>query len=192
MVEVNQNKNIELITRTDIINVDGFIGNFRVTLRKNPRFVIAKNCTGCGECADVCPVEYPNKWLEQMGTRKAISIPFPQAVPLVCSIDKDHCIECYKCVEICGDRSAIDFEQQPEEFEIEVGTITVATGFDIYEPYDDPTWGYGKFQNVVTSMEAEWLTNAAGPTNGEFIRASDGKHPRSVAIILCVGSRDVN
>ena len=192
MVEVNQNKNIELITNADILNVDGYIGNFVVTLRKNPRFVIAKNCTGCGECSDVCPVEYPNRWLEQMGTRKAISLPFPQAVPLVCSIDRDHCIECFKCVEVCGGRSAIDFEQQPEEFEIEVGTITVATGFDVYEPYDDPKYGYGNFPNVVTSMEAEWLTNAAGPTNGEFIRASDGRHPHSVAILLCVGSRDVN
>ena len=192
MVEVDHNDNIELITNADILNVDGFIGNFKVTIRKNPRYVIPKNCTGCGECAEVCPVEYPNEWEEQIGTRKAISVPFPQAVPLVYSIDMDHCIECYKCVDTCGGRNAIDFEQQPEEIEVEVGTITVATGYDLYLPYDDPKYGYGKFQNVITAMEAEWLTNAAGPTSGEFIRASDGKHPRSVTFIQCVGSRDVN
>ncbi|MCL2549111.1 MAG: hydrogenase iron-sulfur subunit, partial [Symbiobacteriaceae bacterium] len=160
--------------------------------RKNPKRVIAKDCTGCGECADVCPVEYPNAWQQNIGTRRAISVPFPQAVPLVYNIDMDHCIECYKCVEICGGRQAIDFEQQPEEFEIEVGTITVATGFDVYKPYDEPKWGYGAFPNVITALDAEWLTNASGPTNGEVIRASDGKHPHSVTIIQCVGSRDVH
>ena len=192
MVEVDHNKNIEIITNADILNVDGFIGNFKVTIRKNPRYVIRKNCTGCGECADVCPVEYPNEWQQQLGTRKAISVPFPQVVPLVYNINQEHCIECYKCVEVCGGRSAIDFEQKPEEIEIEVGTITVATGFDIYEPNDDPKWGYGKFPNVITAMEAEHLTNASGPTSGQVIRASDGKHPHTVTIIQCVGSRDVN
>ena len=192
MVEFDQNPNTELISYADILSVDGFIGNFKVRIRKNPRYVDAKACTGCGECADVCPVEYPNQWEEQIGTRKAISAPFPQAVPLVHTINREHCIDCFKCVDICGGRRAIDFEQKPEEIEIEVGTITVATGFDNYDPSDDPKWGYGKFQNVITAMEAEWLTNAAGPTNGEFIRASDGKHPRSVTFIQCVGSRDVN
>jgi len=191
MVEADHNPNIEMITNADIVSVDGFIGNFKVTVRKRPRHVIAKNCTGCGECAEVCPVEYPNAWEENLGTRKAISLPFPQAVPLVYNLDKEHCIECFKCVEVCGDRSAIDLEQEPEEIELEVGTITVATGFDVYEPSDDPKWGYGRFPNVVTGKEAEWLTNASGPTGGQFIRASDGKLPRSVTFIQCVGSRDV-
>ena len=191
MVEAARNPNIEVIAYADIINVDGFIGNFKVRIRKNPRYVIAKNCTGCGECADVCPVEYPNDWEMNLGTRRAISVPFPQAVPLIYSINKDHCIDCFKCVEVCGGRSAIDLEQKPEEIEIEVGTITVATGFDIYEPNDDDRWGYGKFPNVVTALEAERLINAAGPTGGEVIRASDGGHPKSIAFIQCVGSRDV-
>lgn len=192
MVEVARNPNIELISYADILSVDGFIGNYKVRIRKKPRYVIKENCTGCGECSEVCPVEYPNKWEMSLGTRKAISVPFAQAVPLIYSIDRDHCIECYKCVEVCGGRRAIDFEQKQEEIEIEVGTITVATGFDIYEPYDDPKWGYGKFPNVVTALEAERLINAAGPTGGRVVRASDGKLPHTIAFLQCIGSRDVN
>ena len=192
MVEVARNPNIEIISFADILRVDGFIGNFKVTIRKNPRYVIPKNCTGCGECADVCPVEYPNKWEMSLGTRRAISVPFPQVVPLVYTINRDHCIECYKCVDVCGARNAINFEQQPEEVEIEVGTITLATGYDIYYPFDDPRYGYGKYANVVTALEAERLINAAGPTGGHVVRASDGKIPHRVAFIQCVGSRDVN
>ena len=190
MVEVARNPNIELISFADILNVDGFIGNFRVTIRKNPRYVIQSRCTGCGECADVCPVEYSNAWEMDLGTRKAISVPFAQAVPLIYTINRDHCIDCFKCVEVCGGREAIDMEQKPEIVEIEVGTITVATGFDMYEPYDDPRWGFGKYPNVILALEAERLINAAGPTGGEVIRASDGKHPRTIAIIQCIGSRD--
>ena len=192
MVEVARNPNIELITFADILSVDGFIGNFRVKIRKNPRYVNAKSCTGCGECADACPVEYPNDWEMNLGTRKAISVPFAQAVPLIFTINRDHCIDCFKCVEKCGGRKAIDMEQKAEEVEIEVGTIIVATGFDVYEPYDDARWGYGKFANVVTAMEAERLINAAGPTGGSVVRASDGKHPKSVTFIQCIGSRDMN
>ncbi|MCL1802996.1 MAG: hydrogenase iron-sulfur subunit [Eubacteriaceae bacterium] len=192
MVEAARNPNIEVIAFADVVNVDGFVGNFKVTIKKKPRYVKQKNCTGCGECADVCPVEYPNKWEMNLGTRKAISVPFPQAVPLVFSIDKEHCIECYKCVERCGSRRAIDFEMEEEMIDIEVGTITVATGFDVYEPYDDARYGYGVYPNVVTAMEAERLINAAGPTGGEVIRSSDGHHPHSVAILQCIGSRDIN
>jgi heterodisulfide reductase subunit A len=192
MVEVARNPNIEIISFADILQVDGFIGNFKVRIRKNARFVIPENCTGCGECADICPVEYPNQWEMNLGTRRAISVPFPQAVPLIFTLDKDHCIECFKCVDVCGARNAIDFEQQEEEIEIEVGTITVATGFDIYYPYDDPRYGYGRYPNVITALEAERLINAAGPTGGHVIRTSDGKEPHSVAFIQCVGSRDVN
>jgi len=192
MVDVSRHPNIEIISYADILSVEGFVGNFKVKVRKNPRYVIAENCTGCGECRDVCPIEYPNEWDMNMGVRKAISVPFDQAVPLVYTINMDYCIECYKCVDACGARQAINFDQKPEEIELEVGTIIVATGYDIYLPYDNSVYGYGRYDNVITALELERLVLAAGPTGGKVIRASDGKHPRTVAFIQCVGSRDVN
>ncbi|MEM2972068.1 MAG: hydrogenase iron-sulfur subunit [Candidatus Bathyarchaeia archaeon] len=192
MVEVGRHPNIEIIAYADLLSVSGYVGNFRVRIRKNLRYVIAENCTGCGECKEVCPIEYPNEWDVGLGVRKAISVPFDQAVPLVYTINRDYCIECYKCVDACGARQAINFDQQPEEIELEVGTIIVATGYDIYLPYDNPLYGYGKYSNVITSLEFERLILAAGPTGGKVVRASDGQKPHSVAFIQCVGSRDVN
>ncbi len=192
MVEVSRHPNIEIISYADVLSVQGFVGNFRVKVRKNPRYVIQGKCTGCGECKDACPIEYPNDWDMNIGTRKAISIPFEQAVPLIYSINKDYCIECYKCVDVCGAREAINFDQKPEEIELEVGTITVATGCDFYLPTEDGRYGYGKYDNVITALEFERLITTAGPTSGHVIRTSDGKRPKSVAFIQCVGSRDVN
>ena len=117
-------------------------------------------------------------------------MPFDQAVPLVYSINKDYCIECFKCTDVCGERDAIDFDQKPEEVDIDVGAIVVSTGFDVYEPYDMPLLGYGKYPNVITSMEFERLILAAGPTGGKVIRQSDGAKPHRIAFIQCVGSRD--
>ena len=192
MVDVARHPNIEIISFADLLSVEGYVGNFKVRIRKNPRYVIEENCTGCGECRDVCPIEYPNEWDMNMGVRKAISVPFDQAVPLVYTINKDYCIECYKCVDACGERQAIDFSQEPEEIELEVGAIIVATGYDIYIPEEGNVYGYGKYSNVITSLEFERLILAAGPTGGHVIRASDGKRPKVVAFIQCVGSRDVN
>jgi heterodisulfide reductase subunit A len=192
MVDVSRHPNIELISCADIVSVEGFVGNYKVKVRKNPRYVIDDNCTGCGECRDVCPIEFPNKWDMNMGVRQAISVPFDQAVPLVYTINMDYCIECYKCVDICGARQAINFDQQPEEIELEVGAIIVATGYDIYVPYDDSRYGYGKYDNVITALEFERLILAAGPTAGKVVRASDGKKPKTVAFVQCVGSRDLN
>lgn len=192
MVDVGRHPNIEIIAHADLLSVSGYIGNFKVKIKKNPRYIIAENCTGCGECKDACPIEYPNEWDMNLGVRKAISVPFDQAVPLVYTINKDYCIECYKCVDACGARQAINFEQKPEEIELEVGAIIVTTGYDIYLPYDMPLYGYGKYTNVITSLEFERLILAAGPTGGKVVRASDGEKPHSVAFIQCVGSRDVN
>ena len=192
MVDVYRHPNIELITYAEVKSVEGYVGNFKVKIEKKPRYVIEERCTGCGECAAVCPIEFPNDWDLFLGVRKAIDVPFSQAVPLVYRIDRDHCIECYKCVDACGPREAIDFSQEPEEIELEVGAIIVAIGFDIYLPYDDPRYGYGRYDNVITALEIERLHVAAGPTKGQVVRASDGRVPKSIAFITCVGSRDVN
>jgi heterodisulfide reductase subunit A len=191
MVDVKRHPNIEIIDYADLLSVEGYVGNFKIRIRKNPRYVIAHNCTGCGECKEACPIEYPNEWDMNLGVRKAISAPFDQAVPLVYTINRDYCIECYKCVDACGARQAINFEQKPEEIEIEAGAIIVATGYDLYMPFDNPLYGYGKYPNVITSLEFERLILAAGPTGGKVIRASDGKKPHTVSFIQCVGSRDV-
>ncbi|KON33067.1 MAG: hypothetical protein AC479_05805 [miscellaneous Crenarchaeota group-6 archaeon AD8-1] len=190
MVDVSRHPNIEIIANADLIKIEGYVGNFKAKIRKNPRFVIQEKCTGCGECKDACPIEYPNEWDCELGTRKAISLPFDQAVPLIYTINRDYCIECYKCIEACGAREAINFDQEPEEIVIDVGAIIVSTGFDVYLPYDMPLIGYGKYSNVITSMEFERLILAAGPTYGKVIRSSDGKKPSAIAFIQCVGSRD--
>ncbi len=192
MVDVGRHPNIQIISNADLLNVSGYVGNFKVKIRKNPRYVIADRCTGCGECKDVCPIEFPNEWDMNLGVRKAISVPFDQAVPLIYTLNKDYCIECYKCIDACGAREAINFDQKPEEIELDVGAIIVSTGYDVYLPYDMPLLGYGKYSNVITSMEFERLILAAGPTGGKVIRASDGQKPHTVAFIQCVGSRDKN
>jgi heterodisulfide reductase subunit A len=192
MVDVGRHPNIEILSFADILKVEGYVGNFKVKIRKNPRYVIAKNCTGCGECRDACPIEYPNPSDMNMGVRKAISVPFDQAVPLIYTINRDYCIECYKCVDACGAREAINFDQKPEEIEVNVGAIVVSVGYDMYNPEDMENYGYGKYSNVFTALELERLLLAAGPTGGKVIRASDGQKPLSVAFIQCVGSRDVN
>ena len=192
MVDVSRHPNIEILSYADLISVKGFVGNFKVKIRKNPRYVKSEDCTGCGECRDACPIEFPNEWDENMGVRKAISVPFDQAVPLVYTVNRDYCIECFKCVEACGARQAINFDQQPEDVELEVGTIIVSTGFDVYKPFEESQYGYSRFDNVITAMEFERLILAAGPTGGKVVRGSDGKKPHSVSFIQCVGSRDVN
>jgi heterodisulfide reductase subunit A len=192
MVDVSRHANIEILSFADILSVEGCVGKFKVKVRKNSRYIIEENCTGCGECRDVCPIEYPNEWDMNMGVRRAISAPFNQAVPLIYTINMDYCIECYKCVDACGARQAIDFSREPEEIELEVGTVVVATGYDIFLPEQGNVYGYGEYSNVITSLEFERLILAAGPTNGHVIRASDGKRPNIIALIQCVGSRDVN
>ncbi len=191
MVDVGRHPNIEIISYADVLKVTGNVGNFNVKIRKNPRYVIAANCTGCGECRDACPIEYPNYADMYLGVRKAISIPFGQAVPLTHTINRDYCIECYKCVDACGARQAINFDQKPEEIDINAGAIILSVGYDMYNPKDLEWTGYGKYTNVFTALEFERLILAAGPTGGKVVRASDGQKPHSVAFIQCVGSRDI-
>ncbi len=190
MVDAARHPNIEILSYSEVVRVDGYIGNFRVEVLQKPRYVIADRCTGDGECAEACPIEVPNEFEMGLAPRKAIDVPHGQAVPLVYAIDMDHCIQCYQCVTACGHRDAIDFSQEPELLELEVGSIIVATGFESFDPSVIPEYGYGTYPNVITAMELERLDNSAGPTIGRLIRPSDGREPKSMAIIQCVGSRD--
>lgn len=189
MVDVSKHENIELLTYSEVKDVTGYIGNFTVEIERKPRYINEYDCVGCGSCAEVCPIEMPNYFDEGMGMVKAAFIPFPQAVPLCATINKDYCIECNLCDKIC-ERGAVDHKQQPETMEIEVGTIIVATGYDPYDPTEKTEYGYGKFTNVITAMEVERMINASGPTEGKVLKPSDGKLPKRVAFIHCVGSRD--
>jgi len=189
MVDCNKHENIELISYAEVTEVDGYIGNFKVTVEKKPRYVDEDLCTGCGACQEACPIEIPNYYDEGVGMVKAAYIPFPQAVPLCATIDKDYCIECNLCVQACGP-DAIDHNQQPEKIELEVGTIVAAIGYDPFDPSGIYQYGYGRYSNVITAMEIERMINASGPTGGHVIKPSDGIEPKRVAFIHCVGSRD--
>lgn len=190
MVDASRHPNIELLTYTEVKRVEGFIGNFKVLVEEKPRYVDMDRCNGCGACAPVCPIEVPNEFEEGIAPRKAIYIPQSQAVPLRYVIDIDHCIKCYKCVDACGKLDAIDFSQQPKQRWLDVGSIIVATGFDSFDPSEVTEYGYGRYDNVITTLELERISNSAGPTAGQIIRPSDKKLPRKIAFIQCVGSRD--
>ncbi|MEA4956785.1 Electron transport complex subunit RsxB [bioreactor metagenome] len=189
MVDVGKHENIELLTYSEVREVDGYIGNFKVKVERKPRFIDEELCVGCGSCVEVCPIEMPNYFDEGIGMVKAAFIPFPQAVPLCATIDKDYCIECKLCDQIC-ERGAVKHDQESEFIDLEVGTIIVATGYDPYDPTEKLEYGYGAHTNVITAMEIERMINASGPTEGHVVKPSDHKSPKRVAFIHCVGSRD--
>jgi len=200
MTSVKNHPNITMWTYSDVTKVDGFVGNYKVTVRRNPRYVIENLCVGCSECINACVYKegkFPDEFNLGLGKRKPVYLPFPQATPLVALIDPDTCIQlktgkCKKtCIEACGDRKAIDFEQEAEIKEIEVGTIILATGFKIFDSKRIPYYGYGTYPGVYTALEVERLVNASGPTSGELVMRN-GQKPKSVAIVHCVGSRDEN
>ncbi|NWF97113.1 MAG: CoB--CoM heterodisulfide reductase iron-sulfur subunit A family protein [Candidatus Thorarchaeota archaeon] len=188
--EVARHPNIELLTYSEVESVKGKAGKFRVTVRRKARYVDEDKCSGCGDCSRECPVEVPNEFDEGLGFRKAIYIPFPQATPNVYAIDRERCIQCKRCQKTC-ERGAIDFEMTDQIVELQVGAIIVATGYKLFDVSQYPRLGYGKYTNVITAMEYERLINAAGPTQGHLIRLSDGRVPKNIAFIQCVGARDV-
>jgi heterodisulfide reductase subunit A len=200
MTEVKAHPNITLWTYSEVTEVEGYVGNYEVTVRRKPRYVLEDLCVGCAECVEACVYKkskYADEFNLGLTNRKPVYLPFPQAVPPVALIDPEACIEfktgkCKKtCVEACGDREAIDFQQTEDIHKINVGAIVLATGFQTFDPHRVPHYGYGVFPNVYTSLEIERLVNSSGPTNGEVI-LRDGKRPRSVGIIHCVGSRNEN
>jgi len=190
MVEVAQHPQITIHTMTTITDISGYVGKFTVNLHKSPRYVLEDSCDGCGDCADVCPIETPNPWEQHLTTKKAISIPYPQAVPAIYQIDLNHCIECFKCVDICGKRQAINFSQSETALTEEVGAIIFATGYDLYPLSENQEYGYGEHMDVIDGLTFERILSASGPSQGEVKRPSDNAIPKEVVFIQCVRSRN--
>jgi len=197
MSAAGKDPNIELMAYSEVVEVDGYVGNFKVKVNKKARYVNTDTCTGCAACLDACVVRKVLSEFDQgLGKRSAIYIPFPQAVPLRATIDAEKCLtlkgkKCKQpCTTACGP-GAIDFEQQDELVELEVGAIIMATGFELWDPGQDARYGYGRLDNVITSLEFERISNASGPTGGEIV-CKNGEPPKSVAILHCIGSRDQN
>jgi len=197
MVDVAQHPNITLLSYSEVEAVDGYLGNFTITVRKKARHVIEEKCTGCGICTEKCPKRVIDEVFEAgLGYRKAIYRLFPQAVPKYPVIDMQNCIyfqrgKCKACQIFCP-TGAIDFDQQDELIKFEVGNIILATGYDPFDARRISQYGYGRLANVFTSLEFERLVNAAGPTGGKIVLRDGVTQPQSVAIIHCVGSRDRN
>ena len=194
--EVGEHPNIEVLNNAEVVEVEGEPGAFLVTLRQRAGFVTSE-CTRCGECEPVCPVVLPNEFDAGMASRKAVYTPFPQAVPGAYVVDIDHCLNeppnywpCHRCAEACPPQ-CIDFSIPLEKrLRREASAVIVTTGFDNMDPALLRQYGYGAHPDVLTAMEFERLLTSAGPTGGEIVRPSDGRHPESIVFVLCVGSRD--
>lgn len=194
MVEVANHPKIKLMTYSEIQEVTGYVGNFKVKILKKPTYVDPDVCTLCDECTKVCPVVVPNEFDEGLTGRKAIYIPFPQAIPATYTLDIENCpgvlpIACGKCADVC-EPNAIDFDMKPEIVEEEVGAIVVTTGYDLYSKKNMAEYGRGKYPDVLDGLQFERLLSASGPTAGEILRPSDHKVPKEVVFIQCCGSRD--
>ena len=194
MVDVAQNENIRIFSYSEVTEVSGFVGNFDVTIKKKARYVKEDVCTGCGACLEKCPMKkVPNEFNLGMDNRSAIYIPFAQAVPKVATIDPNACNmlkngKCGVCAKVCA-AGAIDYTQKDEFIQEKYGAIVVATGFNPISMDKFDEFAYSQSKDVITSLEFERLTNAAGPSAGKLLRPSDGKHPHTIVFVQCVGSR---
>ncbi len=193
-IECDRHPNIEIMTYTEVDRVDGKAGDFTVSLTKKARYIDEDKCTGCTTCVEYCPVQVPDPFNQDLCGNKAVHIYFSQAVPLVPYID-ERCLyleekKCSICTAVCKN-GAIDLHQKPEQIEINVGAIVLSPGLDTFDPATRGDFGYGTYENVVTSLDFERLLCATGPHEGEILRPSDKKHPQKIAWIHCVGSRQV-
>jgi heterodisulfide reductase subunit A len=193
MADAGRHPNITLMTQSEIKAVTGYVGNFQVQVLKRARYVKEDQCTACGDCVQVCPVLVPDEFNMGLNSRRAIYQPFPQAIPSAYVMDINNClgydpVVCGKCIEKCK-KKCIDFNMSDQEMTFKVGTIIVATGMEVYDPTEMDEYGYTRHENVLTSPEFERLINAGGPTQGQVLRLTDRKPPKSVAFIQCVGSR---
>jgi heterodisulfide reductase subunit A len=196
MMDVGRHPRINLLTYSEIEKISGYIGNFHVSVRKKARYVDVNECTACQECEKVCPEVVVDEHTCGLSSRKAIYMSYPQAVPSAYLIDMEAClgtnpIACGKCAEAC-DKKCIDYDDQDEFVEFDVGVVIVATGMDVYDPTALDEFGYTRYPNVITTMELEQLTSPGGPTMGHLIRPSDRKEPKSIGFVQCVGSRSLS
>ena len=196
MVEVAQHPNITLYTYAELVWLDGFIGNFQASIKLKAKSIDHDICNGCGDCIAKCPIKkIPDEFNAGLGTRTAVYVPFPQAVPNKPVIDRENCTyftrdgKCGLCAKVCT-KGAIDYSQKDEIITIDVGAVVVATGFDIKGTDFFPEYGYGRYKDVITGLQFERLASASGPTLGEIKRPSDGKVPQNIVFIACAGSRD--
>jgi len=193
MMDAGRHPRIKLLVNSEVEDVSGFVGNYQVRVRRNPRYVVAEDCTSCGECEKVCPVVVPDEYQQGLSSRKAIYLPFPQAVPSAYALDMDAClgnkpIACGRCLDVC-EKKCIDFDMESEVLDIPVGGIVLATGMEVFDPRETDEYGYTRHANVITSMEYERLICAGGPSAGHLVRPSDQRQPKKIGFIQCVGSR---
>ncbi len=189
LVATGRHPNIEIISYSDIQKVEGEAGNFTVSIKKHPRYIDTTKCTGCSSCETYCPIEVSNDYDGGLRDRSCIHVRYPQAIPKVSAIDKEYCLGCGLCSQLC-EAEAIDFTQTETNFTLNVGSIILAPGAPIFDPSIKKQYGYGVLPNVVTSLEFERLLSASGPMDGHVLRPSDGVPPKKVAWLQCIGSRD--
>jgi len=189
LVETGRHPDIEIIAGAEVEKVEGEEGNFRVTVRKRVASVDPRKCTACGRCSEICPIETPSSFDEGLCERKAVYLPFPQAIPLSYTVDRKSCVGCGRCSAVCPANAVIFGPDETEIRVLDAGSIVLAPGFEKFDPSNLKEFGYGTYPNVITSIELERMLNASGPTKGHVLRPSDGRIPKNAAFIQCVGSR---
>jgi heterodisulfide reductase subunit A len=195
MNECNAHPNIDILSYSEVMDLSGNAGDFTARVQRKARYINEEKCTGCGDCTAKCPSKVPNEYNGNLDKRKSIFLPYPQAVPRVMTIDREHCIyltkgKCGNCKKVCN-AGAVDYEQKDTFVDLNVAAVIVATGFDMFDPTHMQEYGYGKYANVITAMEYERMICASGPTGGHLETAPDKEHPGKIAFIQCVGSRDL-